>query len=102
MRPGLAGMAVRKRALAMFKSIRSDPRMKLWTEEDIATASVDLREVEALVDKCGALLAGKHPAQGAAIGKLMALWLLGHDDDMREGLFTNQISQVRELIEGRE
>ena len=32
----------------------------------------------------------------------MALWLLGHDDDMREGLSRNQIAQVRELIEGRE
>jgi hypothetical protein len=77
--------------------------MNLRTEEDLAAASVGLREVEALVDKCGALLAGKHPgAQGAAIAELMALWLLGHDDDMREGLFTNQIAQVRELIEERE
>jgi hypothetical protein len=32
--------------------------------EDIARASVDLREPEALVDKCGALLAGKqNPAK---------------------------------------
>ena len=57
MQPGVSRDGYPK-ALAMFKSIRSDPRMKRWTEEDIATASVDLREVEALVDKCGALLTG--------------------------------------------
>lgn len=45
----------------------------------------------------------QHPGeQGAAIRELMALWLLGHDDDMRKGLLRNQIAQVRELIEGRE
>jgi hypothetical protein len=77
--------------------------MKCWTAEEMEAESVDLREVEALVDKCSALLAGKHPGeQGAALAELLALLLLGYNAEEREEQLTNHIRHVRELFEGRD
>jgi hypothetical protein len=77
--------------------------MKCWTAEEMEAQSVDLREVETLVDMCCALLARKHPGvQGAALAELLALWLLGYDAEEREEQLANHIRDVRELIEGRD
>jgi hypothetical protein len=77
--------------------------MKCWTAEEMEAESVDLREVEALVDKCSALLARKHPGvQGAALAELLSLWLLGYNAEEREEQLNNHIRDVREMIEGRE
>jgi len=80
--------------------------MKVWTSETILEAleaGVDLTEVERLVDKIGPILAGKFPAvQSAALAELLAMWLLGHDADVREELFKHHIESVRQLMEGRE
>lgn len=80
--------------------------MKCWTSESILEtldAGVDLGEVERLVDKIGPILAGKFPAvQGYTLAELLALWLLGHDADLREELLKHHIETVRALIEGRQ
>jgi len=78
--------------------------MKCWTAEDIIAGidNADMGEVERVADKLGAVLAGKHPGiQGCALGETLALWLLGHDADVREVLLDGHFKMVRALIEGR-
>jgi len=78
--------------------------MKYWTAEDIIEGieHVDLAQVDVLADKLGAILAGKHPGvQSCALAEALAVWLLGHNAEMREILLTQHIGTVRGLIEGR-
>ncbi len=66
-------------------------------------AGVDLTESERLVDKIGPILAGKFPGlQSCVLAELLAMWLLGHDADVREELLQHHLKLVRELTEGRE
>lgn len=64
------------------------------------------REIAALVDRIGPLLAGRSPdIQGGALADLLAIWLAGHHVEgdgeatrkMREALLLYHIGQVREL-----
>lgn len=49
------------------------------------------------------LLAGHHPAvQGAALADLLAMWLAGHDADLRDALLENHIERVIELVPANE
>jgi hypothetical protein len=49
--------------------------------------------------RCHPILAGQHPAiQGGALADLVAMWLVGHDADVREALLVAHIQAVRELV----
>jgi hypothetical protein len=55
--------------------------------------------VAEIVDGIRPLLGGQHPAvQGAVIADLLAIWLAGHDHDIREALLDSHLGHVRELI----
>jgi hypothetical protein len=76
--------------------------MKQWTAEEILSGidAVSAEEADALADKMGELLAGKHPGlQGCALAGALALWLIGFEDaEVREQLLTQHLETVRELI----
>jgi hypothetical protein len=76
--------------------------MKEWTAEEIIDGleTVDLNEADALADKLGEILAGKHPGlQGCALAQTLALWLMGHEDaEAREKLLAAHIETVRALL----
>ncbi len=55
--------------------------------------------LEALLPQLCDALAGKHPlVLGAALGKLLAMWLCGHPDFLREALVANHLNYVRALL----
>jgi hypothetical protein len=59
----------------------------------------DPNAVAKVVDRVCPILAGHHPGiQGAALADLLAIWLAGHPPEVREGLLTFHIAQVRQLI----
>jgi hypothetical protein len=65
---------------------------RLWEDYGKATAS-ELKE------RIAKILAGKHPGiQGVVLAELLALWVVGHPDVMRETLLNFHIKAVRELI----
>jgi len=70
--------------------------------EAIESGAVDMDEADRLMEKIKPILAGKFPpVQSFALAELLAIWLLGHDEDTREQLLQAHIETVRSLIEGR-
>jgi hypothetical protein len=68
----------------------------------MATAN-ELLEYETIVLNCKIALRGKNPdIQSAALGELLALWLAGHPDVVREEMFEHWIALVRTLVESVE
>ena len=52
-----------------------------------------------IVDRIRPILGGHHPAvQGAVLADLLAIWLAGHQADLREALLDVHIEKVRELV----
>jgi hypothetical protein len=76
--------------------------MKEWTAAQIIDGikTADVAEVDAVADKLGEILAGRHPGiQGLALAQTLALWLLGHEDpETREKLLAAHIESVRKLM----
>jgi hypothetical protein len=59
----------------------------------------DPKLVAEIVERMRPLLGGQHPAvQGAVIADLLAIWLAGHQHDIREALLDSHIQHVRELV----
>ncbi len=73
--------------------------MSEQTAEEKATADY----IASVADPIKVLLSGK-PAfiQGAVLGELLALWLIGHPDFMRKSLLKTHMHYVRSLIPGSE
>jgi hypothetical protein len=76
--------------------------MREWTANEIIDGleTVDLSEADALADRLGEILAGKHPGlQGCALAQTLAVWLMGHEDaEVRDKLLAAHIETVRALL----
>lgn len=60
-------------------------------------------ELNKLVEEIKPILGGRHPAmQSIALAELLAIWLAGHDVEVREALLANHIEVVRELLAAKE
>ena len=63
------------------------------------THASDPTLVREIVERIRPILAGHHPAvQGAVVADLLAIWLAGHQADLREALLENHIDKVRKLV----
>jgi hypothetical protein len=63
------------------------------------TRAFDPTLVTEVVDRIRPILGGHHPAvQGAVVADLVAIWLAGHQADLREVLLDNHIDTVRQLV----
>ena len=63
------------------------------------TRAFDPTLVTEIVDRIRPILGGHHPAvQGAVVADLLAIWLAGHQADLREALLDVHIEKVRELV----
>jgi hypothetical protein len=59
----------------------------------------DPKVVAEIVERIRPLLGGHHPAvQSSVIADLLAMWLAGHEHDIREALLDSHIGLVRELV----
>lgn len=59
----------------------------------------DQKLVGEIVERIRPLLAGHHPAvQSAVVADLLAMWLAGHEHDIREALLDSHLGLVRELV----
>jgi hypothetical protein len=63
------------------------------------TRAFDPTLVTEVVDRIRPILGGHHPAvQGAVVADLVAIWLAGHQADLREALLDSHIDTVRQLV----
>lgn len=59
----------------------------------------EVEEIRSIVEAARPIFAGKHPAcQSAALAELLALWLAGHPNFMRDSLLAKHDQLVRDLI----
>jgi hypothetical protein len=66
------------------------------TSEFIAALSAQSDEI---VDKIRPMLAGlSPPLQGIIVAELTAIWIAGHQPEVREGIIRMQDEAVRELV----
>jgi len=60
---------------------------------------IDILDSGKLVEAIKPIMAGQNPAiQGAVLGDLMAMWLAGHPDFIREAMLELQMSHIRRLM----
>ena len=63
------------------------------------TRAFDPTLVTEIVERIRPILGGHHAAvQGAVVADLLAIWLAGHQADLREALLDKHIDTVRELV----
>jgi hypothetical protein len=77
--------------------------MRVWTREELLDLNVDTAkldtDIERVLGLCRAALAGYHPAvQAAALADMVAMWVAGHPEEVRDALFKQWADGVRMLV----